>query len=202
MRISTSKSESMVLARKKVECLLRVGEEVLPQVEEFKYLGILFMSEGRMEREIDRRIGAASVVMRSLNRSAVQALLINSVLYSTAIYPKLLIDFLSEEQTITYSVCLFQWFMFYSLGGSEFLLLAVMAYDSTMFNLHCQRSETFNIYGLMVLVNLLIVPVMFILFSYARILLISYQSSKETLGNRVDLDSALRIPPPSSYQQP
>ncbi|TWW62329.1 R2 Retrovirus-related Pol polyprotein from type I retrotransposable element [Takifugu flavidus] len=57
MWISTSKSESMVLTWKRVECLLRVGEEVLPQVEEFKYLGILFTSEGRMEREIDRRIG-------------------------------------------------------------------------------------------------------------------------------------------------
>ncbi|TWW62752.1 hypothetical protein D4764_04G0013990 [Takifugu flavidus] len=45
MRISTSKSESMVLARKKVEYLLRDGEEVLPQVKEFKYLGILFTSE-------------------------------------------------------------------------------------------------------------------------------------------------------------
>ncbi|TWW70800.1 hypothetical protein D4764_17G0002830 [Takifugu flavidus] len=71
MRISTSKSESMVLTRKKIECLLRVGEEVLPQVEEFKYLGILFTSEGRMEREIDRQIGAASAVMRALNRSVV-----------------------------------------------------------------------------------------------------------------------------------
>ncbi|TWW62612.1 hypothetical protein D4764_04G0012590 [Takifugu flavidus] len=69
MRISTSKSESMVLAWKKVECLLRVGEEIL--VEEFKYLGILFTSEGRMEREIDRRIGAVSAVMRALNRSVV-----------------------------------------------------------------------------------------------------------------------------------
>ncbi|TWW64942.1 hypothetical protein D4764_22G0005890 [Takifugu flavidus] len=67
MWISTSKSESMVLTRKKVECLLWVGEEVLPQVEEFKYLGILFTSEGRMEREIDRRIGAVSAVMRALN---------------------------------------------------------------------------------------------------------------------------------------
>ncbi|TWW77416.1 hypothetical protein D4764_12G0008060 [Takifugu flavidus] len=66
-RISTSKSESMVLARKKVECLLRVGKEVLPQVEVFKYLGILFTSEGRMEWEIDRRIGAASAVMQALN---------------------------------------------------------------------------------------------------------------------------------------
>ncbi|TWW62327.1 R2DM Retrovirus-related Pol polyprotein from type II retrotransposable element [Takifugu flavidus] len=71
MQISTSKSESMVLAQKKVECLLRVGEEVLPQVEEFKYLGILFTSESRMEREIDRRIGVASAVMRALNRSVV-----------------------------------------------------------------------------------------------------------------------------------
>ncbi|KAK0145403.1 Actin-binding LIM protein 3 [Merluccius polli] len=71
MRISTSKSESMVLNRKRVECTLRVGDEILPQVEEFKYLGVLFMSEGRMEREIDRRIGAASAVMRTLHGSVV-----------------------------------------------------------------------------------------------------------------------------------
>ncbi|CAM4686216.1 unnamed protein product [Leuciscus chuanchicus] len=73
MRISTSKSEAMVLSRKKVACLLQVGGEFLPQVEEFKYLGVLFTSEGRMEREIDRRIGAASAVMRSMTRSRIQA---------------------------------------------------------------------------------------------------------------------------------
>ncbi|KAK3564007.1 hypothetical protein QTP86_006259 [Hemibagrus guttatus] len=39
MRISTSKSEAMVLDRKKVACTLQVGGEFLPQVEEFKYLG-------------------------------------------------------------------------------------------------------------------------------------------------------------------
>uniref|UniRef100_A0A671UNG7 Reverse transcriptase domain-containing protein n=2 Tax=Sparus aurata TaxID=8175 RepID=A0A671UNG7_SPAAU len=71
MRISTSKSEAMVLDRKKVACSLQVGGEFLPQVEEFKYLGVLFTSEGRMEREIDRRIGAAAAVMRSLYRSVV-----------------------------------------------------------------------------------------------------------------------------------
>ncbi|KAK3546555.1 hypothetical protein QTP70_027318, partial [Hemibagrus guttatus] len=48
-----------------------VGGEVLPQVEEFKYLGVLFTSEGRMDREIDRRIGAAAAVMRSMYRSVV-----------------------------------------------------------------------------------------------------------------------------------
>ncbi|TWW56724.1 hypothetical protein D4764_08G0007110 [Takifugu flavidus] len=71
MKISTSKSEAMVLSWKKVECLLRVKEEILPQVEEFKYLGVLFTSEGRMEQEVDRRIGAASAVMRTLHRSVV-----------------------------------------------------------------------------------------------------------------------------------
>ncbi|KAK3533232.1 hypothetical protein QTP70_013661 [Hemibagrus guttatus] len=71
MRVSTSKSEAMVLDRKKVACTLQVGGEVLPQVEEFKYLGVLFTSEGRMDREIDRRIGAAAAVIRSMYRSVV-----------------------------------------------------------------------------------------------------------------------------------
>ncbi|KAK0151875.1 putative uncharacterized transposon-derived protein F52C9.6 [Merluccius polli] len=69
MKISTSKSESMVHNRKRVECTLRVGDEILPQVEEFKYLGVLFTSEGSME--LDRRIGAASAVMRTLHGSVV-----------------------------------------------------------------------------------------------------------------------------------
>ncbi|TWW77426.1 hypothetical protein D4764_12G0008160 [Takifugu flavidus] len=61
IKISTSKSEAVV----------RVKEEILPQVEEFKYLRVLFTSEGRMEQEIDRRIGAASAVMWTLHRSIV-----------------------------------------------------------------------------------------------------------------------------------
>ena len=41
------------------------------QVEEFKYIGVLLTSEGRMEREIDRRIGKAAAIMRTLHRSVV-----------------------------------------------------------------------------------------------------------------------------------
>ncbi|XP_037542649.1 olfactory receptor 6-like [Nematolebias whitei] len=59
----------------------------------------------------------------------IAALLCNSLVYSTTVYPKLLIDFLSEKQIISYSVCLFQFFLFYSVGGTEFLLLAAMAFD-------------------------------------------------------------------------
>ncbi|XP_028447279.1 olfactory receptor 2K2-like [Perca flavescens] len=167
----------------------------------------------------------------------IAALLINSVLYSTAIYPKLLIDFLSEKQIISYSACLFQGFIYYTLASSEFFLLSVMAYDryvsickplqystimrkktvyiflilawilpacqvsvgtllnanrklctfilkgiicnSTVQNLHCVSSAVLNIYGLIVLVSTVPLPVLFILFTYTRILIITYRSSRE-----------------------
>ncbi|KAK9541149.1 hypothetical protein VZT92_001216 [Zoarces viviparus] len=69
MRVSTSKSEAMVLCRKPVDCSLQVWTECLPQAKEFKYLGVLFTSEGKMEREIDRRIGAAAAVKQALHRT-------------------------------------------------------------------------------------------------------------------------------------
>ncbi|XP_071059967.1 anamorsin isoform X1 [Pseudochaenichthys georgianus] len=71
MRISTSKSEAMVLSRKPMDCPLQVGNESLPQVKEFEYLRVLFSSEGTMEREMGRRIGAAGAVLQSLYRTVV-----------------------------------------------------------------------------------------------------------------------------------
>nr|XP_040057717.1 olfactory receptor 11A1-like [Gasterosteus aculeatus aculeatus] len=163
----------------------------------------------------------------------IAALLINSVLFSTIIYPKLLIDFLSEKQIISYPACLFQWFSYYWLAASDILLLSIMAYDryvsicnplkyttimqkktvniflisawvlpacllsvgllliakkeictfnlkgilcnSTVQTLHCVRSRTLNIYGLVNLVTVLILPVLFILFTYSRILVVLYR---------------------------
>lgn len=49
-----------------VNCYLQVWEELLPQAMEFKYLRILFTSDLKMEREMDRRYGVASVVMETL----------------------------------------------------------------------------------------------------------------------------------------
>ena len=64
MRVSTSKFEATVLGQKRVDCPLWVRGESLPQVEEFRYLKVLFNSEGKMEWDIDRQLGAASAVMR------------------------------------------------------------------------------------------------------------------------------------------
>uniref|UniRef100_A0A3B4Y6G1 Olfactory receptor n=1 Tax=Seriola lalandi dorsalis TaxID=1841481 RepID=A0A3B4Y6G1_SERLL len=167
----------------------------------------------------------------------IAALLINSILYSTNIYPKLLIDFLSEKQIISYEACLLQYFLFYALGGSEFLLLAAMSYDryvsickplqyptimtkttievlvalawlfpacqlvasatmsanqklcdftlkvifcnNSIYNLHCVSSRALSIYGVFILLNVALFPMLFILFTYAKIFILTYRSCKE-----------------------
>ncbi|XP_029981139.1 putative gustatory receptor clone PTE03 [Sphaeramia orbicularis] len=167
----------------------------------------------------------------------IAALLVNSVLYSTVVYPKLLIDVLSEKQVISYSACLFQYFMFYVLVSSEFLFLAAMAYDryvsickplqyptimrkttvtvllvlpwlipvcelllagililnervckftlpsifcnNSVHKLHCVKSQAITICGVFLLINLTLCPVVFILYTYSRIFIITYRSSPE-----------------------
>ncbi|KAM9710599.1 olfactory receptor 13C2-like [Menidia menidia] len=167
----------------------------------------------------------------------IAALLFNSTLYSTIVYPKLLIDFLSEKQVISYSACLFQLFMFYSVGGSEYLLLGAMAYDryvsickplryptlmgkntvttflvlswvipgchiavqailcaqaklcslslkgifcnNSVFTLLCERSKLLTAFGVVTLLDVGILPVLFTVFTYTKIFIISYQSCKE-----------------------
>ncbi|XP_051815364.1 olfactory receptor 11A1-like [Acanthochromis polyacanthus] len=167
----------------------------------------------------------------------IAALLLNSILFSTNIYPKLLIDFLSDEQVITHSHCVFQFFAYYSLGGSEFLLLSAMAYDryvsickplqypnimrkttvsvllllawllpalqvmptvamsndlqicrfnltgifcnNAIYKLYCVTPRTLSIYGVFNLLNIALLPMLFILFTYTRILIISYRSGRD-----------------------
>ncbi|XP_047457282.1 olfactory receptor 11A1-like [Mugil cephalus] len=167
----------------------------------------------------------------------IAALLVNSVVFSTNIYPKFLIDILSEKQVISYSACLLQFFIFYSLACSEFLLLAVMSYDryvsickplqypaimtkervsiflvlawivpacatafpvimsadmklchftlngilcnNSIYNLHCESSVARSVFGVVALIVAALFPLLFILFTYTRILIITSRCSKE-----------------------
>ncbi|KAM6934084.1 olfactory receptor 6N2-like [Xenentodon cancila] len=167
----------------------------------------------------------------------IAALLLNSLFFSTNIYPKLLIDVLSDKQVITYSACLFQCFLYYFLNGTEFLLLSAMAYDryvsiskplqypiimkrtavafflgfawlvpacqiavpvalsaktklchfilkgifcnNSIYKLHCTTSAALSVYGVIVLLNLTVLPMLFILFTYAKILKVTYKSCGE-----------------------
>lgn len=54
----------MVLCQITVDCSLRIRKKVMPQVKQFKYLRVLFTSEGKMEHEIARLISAAFAVMQ------------------------------------------------------------------------------------------------------------------------------------------
>ncbi|XP_026231524.1 olfactory receptor 11A1-like [Anabas testudineus] len=167
----------------------------------------------------------------------IAALLLNSVLFSTTMYPKLLTDFLSEKQIISYSACLFQYFLYYTFSVSEFLLLAVMAFDryvsickplqyptimkktrvssllvltwfvsachvvipaivsaktklchftikgiycnNVIYELQCVESRVVTLYGVVALVDIVVLPVLFILFTYTKILLIAYRRGRE-----------------------
>ncbi|XP_059198363.1 olfactory receptor 6N2-like [Centropristis striata] len=167
----------------------------------------------------------------------IAALLLNCVLYSTSVYPKLLIDFLSENQVISYSACLFQFYVYYTFGPSEFLLLSAMAYDryvsickplqyptimtkttvsiflfvacllpacqtlvpvilsaktklcsstlkaifcnNAIYRLQCVTSRIITIFGVVALLDVTILPMLFIIFTYTKIFIITYRSCKE-----------------------
>ncbi|XP_052046774.1 olfactory receptor 4N4C-like [Apodemus sylvaticus] len=49
--------------------------------------------------------------------------------YSFIVTPRMLVDTFSEKKTISYKACITQLFFLHFLGGGEFLLLVVMAFD-------------------------------------------------------------------------
>ena len=71
MQISTKKTEVMVFSRQKEQCAMNVNGTPLNQVEKFKYLEVEFSNDVRLDCEIDRRIGSASAILRSLYRPVV-----------------------------------------------------------------------------------------------------------------------------------
>ena len=52
--------------------------------------------------------------------------------YSTNVTPKMLVNFLSEKKTISYTACLIQCYFFIAMVITEYYILAVMAYDRYM----------------------------------------------------------------------
>ncbi|DAA22501.1 olfactory receptor family 5 subfamily M member 5 [Bos taurus] len=52
--------------------------------------------------------------------------------YSTNVTPKMLLNFLSEKKTISYTACLIQCYFFIAMVITEYYMLAVMAYDRYM----------------------------------------------------------------------
>ncbi|VDP00690.1 unnamed protein product [Soboliphyme baturini] len=66
MRMNASKTKCLVLSRYPAHCFLQIKGEAMEQVEKFKYLGTVFTRDGKLDEEIDRRIGVASGVLSEL----------------------------------------------------------------------------------------------------------------------------------------
>jgi len=49
--------------------MLHASDNTLQQAGEFKYLGVLFTTNGKQIKELDTRIRKANVVLRELHRS-------------------------------------------------------------------------------------------------------------------------------------
>ena len=71
MKISTKNTEVLCLFRNPWQFMQQVNGSALQQVEKFKYLGVVFTSDGRRKEEIDKWIGKANAVLRELYRSVV-----------------------------------------------------------------------------------------------------------------------------------
>ena len=71
IQISTKKTEVIVLSTQKEQCAVNINGTPLNQVEKFKYLGVEFSNDARLDCEIDRGIESASAILRSLYRSVV-----------------------------------------------------------------------------------------------------------------------------------
>jgi len=69
MKINTKNTEVLCLLTNPRQCMRQVSGNTLQQVEKFKYLGVVFTSDGRRSKEIDTGIGKANAVLRKLCRS-------------------------------------------------------------------------------------------------------------------------------------
>ena len=70
IKVNTEMAEVLCLSRNPRQCTLQVNDNTLQQVEKYKFLWVVFMSDGR-RKQIDTRIGRANTVLRELNRCVV-----------------------------------------------------------------------------------------------------------------------------------
>ena len=69
MKISTKNTKVLCLSTKPTQYIRQVSGNTLQQVEKFKYLGVVFTSDGTRSEETDTQIGKTNAVLRELYRS-------------------------------------------------------------------------------------------------------------------------------------
>lgn len=67
----TLNSEAMVLCWKMVDCPLQIGSETLPEAKDFRYIRVLFRSDGKIKCVMDKQLGVMLAVMQALYQTVV-----------------------------------------------------------------------------------------------------------------------------------
>ena len=67
LKVNWKKTKAMRVARQKGVCEVRIGDQKLEQVDEMKYLGVVISADGRMENEVEARIGNATRMIGGLS---------------------------------------------------------------------------------------------------------------------------------------
>ena len=69
LKINIEKTECMVVTNlsENPDCSIRIEQELVKQVDEFKYLGSTLTTDARCDTEIKRRIGIAKTAFRKMN---------------------------------------------------------------------------------------------------------------------------------------
>ena len=71
LKVNWMKTKVMRVARKRDSCEVSIGDQVIEQVDEMKYLGVMISSDGRMEKEIEARIAMATRLVGGMGDTVV-----------------------------------------------------------------------------------------------------------------------------------
>ena len=69
MKINSKKTKTMVISREPKQHKIRLDNEILEQVNSYKYLGVMIGANGSLREEITQRVGKASKVYGQLGQS-------------------------------------------------------------------------------------------------------------------------------------
>ena len=67
LQVNWRKTKVIRVARDSQECEMKIGDEVIEQVDAMKYLGEMISSDGNMEKKTEARIGNATRVIGRMN---------------------------------------------------------------------------------------------------------------------------------------
>ena len=72
LKANWRKTKVMSVAWKSEDCEVETGEEVIDQVDEMKYLGVIISSDGRMEKDVEARFGSATRAIGGMNETVLK----------------------------------------------------------------------------------------------------------------------------------